>query len=77
MKIVKVGTSQGSLGKNLGTEKAPDKIVEALKNIFVNEQGRTLFYEIDEIVVNPSNIEETNERIFEKEGDIFIGGITQ
>ncbi|MFH1210724.1 MAG: arginase family protein [archaeon] len=74
MKIVKVGTSQGSLGKNLGTEKAPDKIVEALKNIFVNEQGRTLFYEIDEIVVNPSNIEETNERIFEKEGDIFIGG---
>jgi arginase family enzyme len=74
MKIVKVGTSQGSLGKNLGTEKAPDKIVEALKNISVNEQGKGLFYEVDEVKVNPSNIEETNERIFEKEGDIFIGG---
>ncbi len=74
MKIVKVASSQGSLGKNLGTEKAPDKIVEALKNIFMNEQGRTLFYEVDEVKVNPSNIEETNKRIFEKEGDIFIGG---
>ena len=74
MKIVKVGSSQGSLGKNLGTEKAPDKIMEALKNISVNEQSRTLFYGVDEVSVNPSNIEETNEKIFEKEGDIFIGG---
>ncbi len=74
MKIVKVATSQGSLGKNIGTEKAPDKIVENLKNIFLNEQGKSLTYEIDEIKINKHNIEETNENIFEKEGDIFIGG---
>jgi len=74
MKIVKVGSSQGSLGKNLGTEKAPDKIVEALKNIFLNEEGKSLIYDVDSVEINKSNIEETNQRIFEKEGDIFIGG---
>ncbi len=74
MKIVKVATSQGSLGKNIGTEKAPDKIVENLKNIFLNEQGKSLTYELEEVEINHSNIEETNEKIFEKEGDIFIGG---
>ncbi len=74
MKIVKVATSQGSLGKNIGTEKAPDKIIENLKNISVNEQGKILAYAVDSVGVNPSNIEETNEKIFEKEGDIFIGG---
>ncbi len=74
MKIVKVGSSQGSLGKNLGTEKAPEKIVEELRKISVNEQGKFLSYEIDEVKVNHSNIEETNKKIFEQEGDIFIGG---
>lgn len=74
MKIVKVPTSQGGLGKNIGTEKAPEKIMEALKNIFINEQGRSLVYEVGSVNINPNNIEETNERIFEKEGDIFIGG---
>ncbi|MEM4244746.1 MAG: arginase family protein [Candidatus Nanoarchaeia archaeon] len=74
MKIVKVSSSQGSLGKNIGTEKAPEKIVEDLKKMSVNEQGRFLSYEVDEVRVDPNNIEETNESIFEKEGDIFIGG---
>ncbi len=74
MKIVKVATSQGSLGKNIGTEKAPDKIVEALKEISVNEQGKSLIYDLDSADVNQINIEETNRNIFEKEGDIFIGG---
>jgi arginase family enzyme len=74
MKIVKVPTAQGSLGKNLGTEKAPDKIIEALNNIFLNEQGKSLVYEVDKVEVNEHNIEETNEKIFKKGGDFFIGG---
>lgn len=74
MKIVKVATAQGSLGKNIGTEKAPDKIVGELRKISANEEGKSLFYEVDSVEVNRSNIEETNEKIFEKEGDIFIGG---
>jgi len=74
MKIVKIGSSQGSLGKNVGTEKAPDSIMEELKKLSVNEQGKTLFYEVDQVEVNKNNIEETNEGIFEKEGDLFIGG---
>lgn len=74
MKIVKIASSQGSLGKNIGTEEAPDKIVEALKTISLNEEGKSMMYDIDEVQINKNNIEETNEKIFEKEGDIFIGG---
>lgn len=74
MKIVKVSSSQGSLGKNTGTEKAPDKIIGALKNIFVNEQGKSLVYDVDNVEINKNNIEETNGKILGKEGDIFIGG---
>jgi len=79
MKIVKVPSSQGSLGKNEGTEKAPDKIVNLLKKLsmYVNEDGKNIDFEIDEVKVNPSNIEETNKRIYEKAkqgANIFIGG---
>ena len=31
MKIIKVASSQGSLGKNIGCEKAPDRIFEELE----------------------------------------------
>ncbi len=37
MKIIKIPFSAGGLGKTSGTELAPDKIVNELKEIFLNE----------------------------------------
>lgn len=74
MKVIKVPTSQGSLGKNIGSEKAPDKILECLKNISIKDDGKSLVYEVGSIPINSSNIEETNLNIENSEGDLFIGG---
>jgi formiminoglutamase len=79
MKIIKIPSSQGSLGKNLGCENAPDKILDELKRLsaFENELGRKIEFEIDEVSVDKDNIEETNKNIYEKSKEIegvFIGG---
>ena len=71
MKIVKVPSSQGSLGKNLGCEKAPDFI---LKTLFIEKASLKKGIAIDEVKVNPNNIDETNENIEKAQGDIFLGG---
>lgn len=65
MKIVKIPSSQGSLGKNIGCEKAPDFILHELEN---------KNFIIDEVKVNPNNIDETNKNIEKVSGDIFLGG---
>ena len=69
MKILQAPTSQGSLGKNNGCEKAPAVIAKALK-----ENAETSV-----IPVDPSNIEITQENIFqavdkEKGNCILLGG---
>lgn len=74
MIIVKVETSQGCLNKNLGCEKAPEKILEALKEIHVNEKGEEKKYVIKELNLPKNNIEETNDILEKVEGDIFLGG---
>ena len=74
MKIVKVCTSQGSLGKNLGCEKAPDFILNELKEIEFNENKRKINFSIGEVKINKNNIDETNENIEKADGDIFLGG---
>ncbi len=74
--IVKIKSSQGAMHKQ-GSEHAPDKIVQCLKQIFANENGYELRAEIKEINVNNLNIEETNANIekFSEEHDaIFLGG---
>lgn len=63
MIFVKVKSSQGSLNKNKGTEKAPDLILENVN------KANILECKIDE-----QNIEKTNELIEEQKGDFFIGG---
>ena len=68
--IIKIKSSQGGLGKADGAELAPDKVVEYLGEGF----------EIDEVEVVQSNIEETNKNIGEKASQtldkkpIFLGG---
>ena len=58
MKFIKVPTSQGSLGRNKGTEKAPDALIPDAEGVEVVE----------------GNIEDTNENIEKAEGDFFVGG---
>ncbi len=68
MNIIKVETSQGSLGKNVGCEKAPSKILELLN------------LKAEEVNVIKNNLEETNKNIFEfakkfkNKKTIFLGG---
>ena len=63
MIITKVKSSLGSLGKNKGTEKAPDLILKDLKGNF----------EIIEIK-EENNLDELNKKLETTQGDIFIGG---
>ena len=74
MKIIKVKSSQGCLGKNIGCEEASDRVVEELENVWSREDGVNLSYSVDEVKVAEGNLEETNEKIEESYGDIFIGG---
>jgi agmatinase len=68
MKFVKVRSCQGALGKNLGCEEAPDKILKDFKN------------EILDVKVVNDNIDETNKNIYltakrlVDDKVIFIGG---
>lgn len=76
MKIFKVKSSQGALGK-VGSEKGVDEVVKALDNFYLDENGLDVKGEIIDIKIVENNIEETNENIFNavkgKEG-IIIGG---
>ncbi|MDD5253702.1 MAG: arginase family protein [Candidatus Nanoarchaeia archaeon] len=60
MKFYKIKSSQGSLRKNNGCEKAPDLILEGKESV--------------NIKINPNNIEETNENIFNSVDEGFIVG---
>jgi agmatinase len=82
MKVIKVPSSQGGLGKADGSELGPDKIIEQTKDLFMNESGIIPFFDIETVDVVSSNIEETNENIYKKalgifnesNGPVFLGG---
>ncbi len=79
MKLIKIPFAGGGLGKADSAEKGPDKIVEQMHDLFLNESGFNPKFEIDEVKVNNSNIDETNAAIFEKilslkEKTIILGG---
>ncbi|MBL7147816.1 MAG: arginase family protein [Nanoarchaeota archaeon] len=63
MQIIKIKSSLGSLGKNKGTEKAPDLILKDLK-------GNFQILEIKE----ENNLDKLNKKLENTQGDIFIGG---
>ncbi len=86
MLVVKVPAING-LGKTNGCEKAPNAIIQALKEIYSNEQRKEIKTDeikTREIQINNKNIEETNKNIFnkarefleKKENDfvLFLGG---
>ncbi len=63
-----------SQGITKGCEKAPVKVLEALKNIRSNEQGKVIEYDklnLEEIHVDLNNIEEANHLIYENSKEIF------
>ncbi len=71
MKLLKVPFSGGCLGKNLGCEQAPEKIVKNLENFYLTEEGKIPVFDVVEIEVNPNNIEETNQNIYQKAKEVF------
>jgi arginase family enzyme len=64
MKIIKIPFSAGGLGKTYGTELAPDRIVEELRKISVNQQGIKPEFNVESVDVDNSNITKTNENIY-------------
>jgi len=74
MKLVKIPTSLGLL-KGKGTELAPDKIEEQLKDIWSNEIGVNNKFEIKELKLT-LDLEKDNEIIENsyEDNSIFIGG---
>ncbi len=80
MNIIKIKSSQGCLGKNKGCEKAPDAIVENLKQFHANENEWEPKFEIDEAEIAESDLEKTFDSISKKaeevldEKTIFLGG---
>ncbi|MBI2671443.1 arginase family protein [Candidatus Woesearchaeota archaeon] len=74
MEIVKVCTSQGSLGKNSGCEEAPEAILSELKKIEVNESGKKIEFKVSSAEINENNLDETNLNIENTKGDVFLGG---
>lgn len=77
MQIIKVPTSQGGLEKS-GSEEAPNKIVESLKDTWCNTRGFLPKYEVSEIdVKGETDIKKINDKIFKLSKDktgIFLGG---
>lgn len=80
MILIKVKSSQGCLGKNLGCELAPDKIIEQLKEIYLTEDFKEINFRVSEVDIDKTNIEKTNENIRNKAKEVldkfpvFIGG---
>lgn len=85
MKITKIPVING-LEKTKGCENAPERIIEKLKEIYTNEQGKEIKLKelnIQEINLKELNIEEKNKRIYDfafnelknsKEKLMFLGG---
>ena len=73
MKIVAIPFSGGSLGKNIGCEEGPGRVLDLLKNISLNENGSNLVYDVTELKFN-GDFDKLQEEISNVEGDIFLGG---
>ncbi|MFW6450344.1 MAG: arginase family protein [Nanoarchaeota archaeon] len=74
MKIVKVPYGKGGLGKTEGTEKGPEKILEELEKIYINENEKEISYETSTIEIKET-LSKTHKIIQDYKGSgIFIGG---
>ena len=83
IQFIKVPGING-LGKTKGCEKAGNAIIETLKEVYTNEQGRAINInqlDLEEIHLDNFNLEEANKLIYDnafesydKEKVIFLGG---
>lgn len=60
MKVLKIPFSKGSLGKGEGSELAPEKICELLKEAPLQESGRRVTFEFVDVPVDPSDFSTTH-----------------
>ena len=85
MNIINIPFSKGSMGKNKGTELAPDEILKQTKDFYLTETGfvpRVNSKNINEIEIDSDNIENTHtqiqtklEKVFQnKSKTIILGG---
>jgi len=63
MKLLKIPFDGAGFSKGQGAREAPNKIIEQMHDLFLNENGRDYRYEPIDVPVNHSNIQETNENI--------------
>jgi agmatinase len=71
MKLIKIPSGLGGLGKGNGAAHGPAAILEQVKDLFLNESRQTPKWEIEEISLVPDNIEETNNNIVSKAITVF------
>ena len=63
MKLIKIPFSGGGLGHGDGSNMAPDKILERLKDKFSNEEGIEPKFIIEQIEVDEKNIGQSHDNI--------------
>jgi len=79
MKIIKIPFSKGGETFEVkGAKKGPDKVIDMLRDIFLNESFKQLNYDVDEVVVDNDDVKKTSKNIYEKikkeNSCIIIGG---
>lgn len=74
MKLIKIASSIGGLNKSKSSEKAPDLIVEGLKEFYCSENGNIPQFSIEEVKLN-NNLSEVHQQIkkhFENINEYFV-----
>lgn len=78
MDIIKVKSSQGSLGKNLGCEEAPELVLEFYNKLILNESFSDTIANVHDLKIFNGNLEKTNQAIFDEasryDKAFFLGG---
>lgn len=78
MKLIKIPSDLGGLDKR-GSSKGPDTVIDAMHNLYLNEEGKGTYIVVDNVEIVDNNIDETNARIYDKvkalnEHAIVLGG---
>ena len=73
VKIVKV-PSINAMGKTDGCEMAPDTILREMEEFYTNESLRTPVFDIEEIKVKNTDLEYSNELVFDSAKKLFSSG---
>lgn len=66
MKLIKIPSNLGALGKADGVELAPDAVLNEMGELYINEEGLLPNLDVDSVAVVEKNISETNKNIFSK-----------